>query len=299
MKIRDIDLNLYILFEAIFNEGYVSKAADKVGVSHVTGSKSLMRLRACHQDELFVSTSKGMVPTVMAKSLIGPVRVALDLIRQGILEKASYNPETADNSFKISISGSSEATLIAPMVAMIQSQAPAVELQFSQHKRHQISKALRQGKLDVAVDVNFACDPEIKRLPLTSSPYVVAVRPDHPVLQQPWSLQQYLGLGHVAVSQRRLGVAQIDMELAKRKGVTRQIKLRVGNNMYMPTLLQRSNLVWTTAASHPQLSELATLPLPLPLPSLDLYLYWNQHHNENAANRWLRQQITQVAKSAS
>jgi hypothetical protein len=45
MNLRALDLNLLVVFDAIFREGNVTRAADKVGLSQPAASNALNRLR--------------------------------------------------------------------------------------------------------------------------------------------------------------------------------------------------------------------------------------------------------------
>ena len=63
MNLRNIDLNLLVIFEAIIAERSISKAAKKVGVSQSAISHALRRLRHTFNDELVRRTAQGMMPT--------------------------------------------------------------------------------------------------------------------------------------------------------------------------------------------------------------------------------------------
>ena len=39
------------------------------------------------------------------------------------------------------------------------------------------------------------------------------------------------------------------------------------------------------------LRDFASVPMPLPCPKLPMYLIWHQRHQQDAAHRWLREQI--------
>ena len=68
-----IDLNLLVAFEALLLERSVSRAADRIGIAQPTMSGTLARLRATFEDELFIRTPTGMVPTGRALELAGPI----------------------------------------------------------------------------------------------------------------------------------------------------------------------------------------------------------------------------------
>ena len=63
MKISTFDLNLFVVLNAIYTEGSLTKAAEVVGITQPAVSNALARLREKFDDELFVRTGSGMVPT--------------------------------------------------------------------------------------------------------------------------------------------------------------------------------------------------------------------------------------------
>ena len=60
---RDIDLNLLLVFQELFQQRQVSVVARRLQQSQPTVSNALARLRRIFGDELFVRTSQGMQPT--------------------------------------------------------------------------------------------------------------------------------------------------------------------------------------------------------------------------------------------
>src|SRR3546814_13896148 len=92
MNLKDIDLNLLVVFEELLKQGSVSAAAASLGVSQPGVSNALNRLRRLLGDELFLRTSRGMVPTPYADALAGPLAEALDAIRDTLNARAIFVP---------------------------------------------------------------------------------------------------------------------------------------------------------------------------------------------------------------
>ena len=61
-----IDINLYPLFIAIFEQKSISKAAQLLCISQSAVSHALQRLRLQLKDELFVRSGQKMLPTPFA-----------------------------------------------------------------------------------------------------------------------------------------------------------------------------------------------------------------------------------------
>ena len=103
MKIKDTDLNLFIAFDVIYTEKNLTKSGQVLGITQPAVSNALARLRDLFNDELFIRTSRGMIPTPVANQLIGDIRNALSLIQNTISVSEKFDPSTAEMTFKISI----------------------------------------------------------------------------------------------------------------------------------------------------------------------------------------------------
>lgn len=63
MELRDLDLNLLLVFNQLLIDRKVSTAAENLNLTQPAMSNALKRLRTVLQDELFVRTYQGMEPT--------------------------------------------------------------------------------------------------------------------------------------------------------------------------------------------------------------------------------------------
>lgn len=290
MNMKDVDLNLFIVFDAIYSEGNLTRAGQIVGITQPAVSNALSRLRHAFGDELFVRTSQGMVPTPIAQNIITPVRKALQLLRTSIQDSEVFTPATSDKQFRISLTGLADNLLIPGMSNRLEKAAPQTAIHSYRITRREIANELAAGNIDLAVDVPFTTSPQVKSKELFVEEMVVVVRKDHPILKQPFNLEAYLELRHINVSGRRLGLSVVDLELGKR-GMTRNIALRVQNNAFVPAIVKRTNLAWTTTSQYARQFDLALLPVPVQLPPQEIYLYWHESADKDPANIWMRQQL--------
>ena len=73
MNIKDFDLNLLVVFDAVLSEGSISRAAARLELSQPAVSNALARLRKRTGDRLFVRLANGVVPTPYAASIAEPI----------------------------------------------------------------------------------------------------------------------------------------------------------------------------------------------------------------------------------
>ena len=98
MNLNKVDLNLFVVFDAIYSEANLTRAGQIVGITQPAVSNALARLRETFNDPLFVRTAQGMVPTPMAQNIITPVRNALQQLRISVQESRTFNPAQATKS---------------------------------------------------------------------------------------------------------------------------------------------------------------------------------------------------------
>lgn len=67
--ILKLDIKLLVAFVTIMEEGSVSRAAERLGVTQPALSKSLQRLRELFKDSLFTRQAYGLSPTARASEL--------------------------------------------------------------------------------------------------------------------------------------------------------------------------------------------------------------------------------------
>ena len=70
-----IDINLYPLFIAIYEQNSISKAAQILSISQSAASHALQRLRQHLQDDLFVRTGSKMQPTPFADQIYPEIKM--------------------------------------------------------------------------------------------------------------------------------------------------------------------------------------------------------------------------------
>ena len=109
MKLSDVDLNLFVVLDAIYTEGNLTRAGEIIGITQPAVSNSLSRLRTLFDDPLFVRTADGMTPTPVAQNIIGSVRQSLELMRSSIQDSEQFNPSESTKRFRVSLNDLSQA----------------------------------------------------------------------------------------------------------------------------------------------------------------------------------------------
>ncbi len=297
MKLSDIDLNLFVVFDAIYTEGNLTRAGEIIGITQPAVSNSLSRLRNLFDDPLFVRTAEGMVPTPVAQNIIGSVRQALGLIRSSVQESESFDPTVSDKRFRISMMDLTQAITLPWLFGQIKRQAPLVSIDCYQVHRRDMNIELASGNLDLAVDIPLTPDPQIKQAPLFSHPYVCVVNKNNELVTDKLDLDGYLSLQHIHISSRRGGLGHVDLTLGK-MGKKRDVVFRTQHYLSTPQLVTSTNYALTVPKIFADFLVNTTpvryMELPFEVPPLESYLYWHESTDKDQANMWMRDLVLQL-----
>ena len=285
-----IDLNLLRVMRAVDQDGSVTRAAQRLGLSQPAVSNAIARLRRALGDPLFVRSSHGMEATPRARRVLDALDAAMGLIRQGLRDGAGFDPASAEESFNLLLSDLGEIVYLPRLMAHIQAHAPRVALQVRQFSSGGYAEALEAGLADLAVGYLSNPRSSLRSRKLFSVRFRCIVRAGHPVLDGPLTLDRYAALSHIAVSRRGGREAMVTTALAA-LGIERRIALVVPHFFATPAVVAATDLAVTVPANLAQLYEgrgIVSLDLPFAVPAVELALYWHERMHEDPANRWLR-----------
>lgn len=287
MSLAQIDLNLFLVFDAIYQQRNLTRASDVLCMSQPAVSNALARLRKSLGDQLFIRSAKGMTPTPMAENIVGKVQEALQLLSSSVTEGTIFDPRTSDKIFRLSMNDLSEAMLLPKLMDKFEQQAPNAGIECYFTPRDSLEQELTKGAIDLALDVPVVLSSQISVQAISKERYVCAVRHDHPLVDSSISLDQYLQLDHVQVSSRRKGLGFEDVAL-QRLGRQRKVRVRVPHHQVAPLLVQDSNMVLTLPLGMARTTGLKVLELPFSMAPVDWNIYWHKNADMDQANLWLR-----------
>lgn len=293
-----MDLNLLRVFETVYREQHLTRAAEALALTPSAVSHALRRLREQLGDALFVRDGKVMRPTPaclrQAPALIGQ----LAQLRQLLQQWGHFDPGQSRQRFRIGMPDAIELMLLPALQQAVFASAPLCSMVSAHFDRSSLGRQLAAGQLDLAIDVAQPMVEPVRHAPLLSDAFCLLARHGHP-LQAPPALPAYLAARHVAVSTRATGVVIEDAALAQR-GWQREVAVRCQNYTTAFRLVTESDLLLTVparlAGEIDPLGRLQRWPLPFELPPVQLHLYWHAHREGDPANDWLRARVQSLGR---
>jgi DNA-binding transcriptional LysR family regulator len=298
MHLSRIDLNLLVVFDAVFTAGSITAACRQLNLSQPAVSHALARLRDVFGEPLFERQGRGIVPTPLARSIAGPVRAALGAMERTFEQAARFEPSSTERHFRIGLREALEPSVLPALSQAICVAGPHLSLASARHERPRLEMDLAAGEFDVALDVLLPVADRVPHERVLTDRLVVIARKDHPRLRKMkrtgWTPDAYLELEHVQVSSRRRGPSLEDVALQS-LGRTRRIRLRCQSHAAACRAVASTDLVVTLPETYARhvLERATTQVVALPLEgiTLETYMYWPANAASDAANRWLRDQV--------
>ncbi|MAV84138.1 MAG: LysR family transcriptional regulator [Gammaproteobacteria bacterium] len=298
MKLNNLDLNLLVVFNAIYAEGSLTKAGEIVGITQPAVSSALSKLRDYFDDQLFIRVGQGVKPTAKTENIIIHVRDALSILQRSLEQPDSFDPKISSRNFRLSLNDVSEGRILPILITKINKQAPHVKISSYYTNRDDMHHAL------VANEVNFAVDPfpppetdTIKEL-IFEDEFVCGFKKDHPLAKEKTlSIEQYLELDHIHISGRRTGGALVDNALSKLQ-LNRRVSLRAQHYLITPEILRNSDMVLTCTSTFAKKHNLAFKKLPFDVAPSQFFLAWHQSNDADPGHIWLRGLIKEAFQEA-
>lgn len=294
MELKDIDLNLLVIFNQLLTERKVSKVAENLGLGQPAVSNALARLRKLFGDELFLRTSSGMQPTPFADQLAESIGYALGMIHGAINVKNSFDPASSKRSFTVGMTDIGEIYFLPLLMEQIQKVAPGVSISTVRNTTVNLKDAMEAGHVDLAIGLLPQLKAGFFQQRLFSQQYVCVFRKNHALDKRKISSADFFASDHLVIASAGTGHGKVD-EILDSGSQKRRIRLTVPHFVAIGHILQSTDM----AATVPErLAEKMATPFnlryvshPVKLPQIAINLFWHAKYHKDPANQWLRSLI--------
>lgn len=297
MNLRSLDLNLLTVFDAVYAERNVTRAAKRVGLSQPAVSNALSRLRGHLKDELFLRGPEGLRPTPRAMELADPIRSILVELER-VLNPVAFDPATSSRTFRIAAVDYFTVVIAPSLLKIVTVEAPGVRVQIVPSVGHSF-EALDRGEIDFA-SAAFGDPPErFGHVPLIEDSYSCLVRKEHRLTSHRLTLKRYAAASHILMSPSGDARGFVDDSLME-FGLTRHVAMVVSHFAAAPPIVAESDLILTapTRVLRRLLNDrLRILKSPVQTPPAFrcLDLIWHDRLARHPALDWFRAAIERAA----
>jgi DNA-binding transcriptional LysR family regulator len=296
LDVRDLDLNLLLVFHEIHRERQISAAAKRLRLSQSAVSNALARLRTALGDDLFVRTAQGMQPTPLAERMAEPVALALGQVALALNRSERFEPASSTRRFTIAMTDVGEVYFLAPLIEQCRALAPGVEIA-AVRAGAALKDDLEAGRIDLAIGPFDHVSEALVRRRLFSQPYVTLCAADHPLAHGPVDLPRFLAAEHLFVASADSPYDRINLLLEK-AGVRAAARYQVPQFLAVPYIVSGTRLLVTVPQKLAQRAAgpfgLAWFTPPLKLPPLQTNIFWHRRYGQDPGGLWLRTLVAET-----
>jgi DNA-binding transcriptional LysR family regulator len=303
VNLSELDLNLLKVFQAIYVERSISKAATRLGVSQPAVSKSLKRLRDFTGDTLFYASGGGVAPTRTAMALAVPIHHALETVEHSFASLRGFDPATSTRTFRVGVNDLINPLLVPALVGIVTQEAPHARLEFVQQSADGPKEAIVRGELDTGFMPGFLVDDPIRSDKVWSEQFILIVAKSHPIARSnQLTLEAIEGLRFTTQTHARNMTAYVD-GLFRQAGVKRITSTYVSDIQSVYSLVGVSDLAAivgrNTLEFYNRDDGLKTFDLPIHLPEIEAHIAWAPTSENDDGHRWLRNHIVAILRGAA
>ncbi|ARU56454.1 LysR family transcriptional regulator [Oleiphilus messinensis] len=295
---KNQELTLLYIFDAIMTEGSITRAADRLAMTQPAVSNAVSRMRQVWNDPLFVKKGRLIEPTSFARSLWDQVRDPMHDLSHAV-SSSHFDPIDSKRKFRIAVADVMVELIWQPLACQLEKLAPGVDLHAVPYTAESAYEQLREAHVDLAIGKLNGHDHSLRSIWLFDGEYVLAMGAHHPLAGKQISLEQFTGERHLLVSLSGHPSGIIDQVL-QQQGLKRRVAVTVNHFPAVPNLLRNSNMIAVLpkfAVGNPAFDESIWLTdVPLELDPISVYLFWHTRHDRDPGLIWMRQLVEQITK---
>ena len=302
MLLRNIDLNLLVVLDALLTEKHVTRTGLRLHLSQPAISHSLNKLRILLDDPLLIRQGNEVVLSALAQNLQAPLKDILGQIETLLGQSIDFVPADSQRTFRVAMSDYGAAIVLPKLLVQLRTQAPGTSLVVIQDSRLGMLEQIEQGKIDLAVGVFAALSADVSSDVLFEETFTCLLNrrslPENGVLD----LDSYLARPHVLVSMDGNTQGEVDNVL-RSQGLQRRVAVNVPHWGTAPGMIADTDLILTVATrtldNVPLGDTLVALAPPLTVAPFNYVQVWHNRFNQDPAHRWLRELVKQVSKPSA
>ncbi|NTJ44684.1 LysR family transcriptional regulator [Agrobacterium larrymoorei] len=296
-NLRNVDLNLLVVLDALLTEQHVSRASLRLGMSQPAVSHALARLRILFDDPLLARKNGSLVLTSKARYLSPILKTTLQQVRT-VIGPAQFDAASEFRQFHIAMSDYGSSVILPAMTRLIRTEAPGIDIVVTHSGRQAMMRQVLEGEVDLALGVFPDCTPEMEKMLLFEERFSCLASVDTLRQKTSLSLDQYLDHPHILVTMEEGTPSEIDIELSK-IGRARRVATTLPHWGLAARLVVDTDLVLTVARRALDACELGQnvrmFDPPFEIASFPFTQIWHSRRTQDPAHHWLRTIISKAA----
>jgi len=296
-KLNKINLSLMLVFYTLYRERHLTQTANKLCLSQPAVSHSLKKLRHIFNDELFIKTADGMLPTPASHQIDSAIEKGLFYFEQALTMNRDFDQGSSTREFKIGLTDFMNQQIQPYLIRHALKHTPHICFNFLPAKIARIEESesvIRAMDLDIAI-------AQLKHLPQDSCFELLYEDPIGCIAdlnlfgtRDEISMEVFLATPHVVLSHRE-DLPSIITQKLKHLGVTRTAIAKTSHVTPVTKVLPNARLLSPCSESMAAIicpgTSLKFYRLPFEVSPFKVGLLWDIRKDKDSGIRWLRRLI--------
>ncbi|WP_246173958.1 LysR family transcriptional regulator [Paraburkholderia hayleyella] len=300
-SLRNTDLNLLLIFDALYRSQSTTRAATELHLTQPSVSNALKRLRTLFEDELFVSTREGMLPTARANEIATLVAEGLSSFRLAMQAHRPFDPASAVRTFYLYVSDLGQAIFLPPVAAKIRSVAPGVKIVTIDPPLDEAQQMMKRGQIDLAIGMFSGLEGDFHQQRLFEEHYVALLGNANSGISETLTPAQFFVADHLiytpTAGSHVLFEAALEAIFAA-QGQTRNVAMRVAHLVGLDRIVASGNMIacipGRLARTLAGRTDVRSCALPFEIMPIDIVQLWHAQFHRDEGHRWLRSLVYDI-----
>lgn len=298
MRFKHFDLNLLQTLDVLLETKSVTIASERLHIGQSATSSALGRLRDYFDDQLLVREGKKMQLTPLAYSLQVPVKEAMKQVTKVLEPEAEFDPVSSSVQFTIACSDYISNTVVAKLSRELNLSNSNIQINVVPIDDFVTNKLARRD-IDLIIASEMMLDSTMPRSNLVTAECVCVSWNKNQYIRDVLTPELFHELGHLVVKSGLNANKKWEDRITRGDEFNRRIEVTVNSFSNVFDYIVGSNLITMMHGFYAR--HMATYwpinvyPCPIKVPPITIFMQHNYLDNDNPANFWLRNKLTDLA----
>ena len=295
--IHRLDIKQLRVLQLLLQERNLSKVANIMGLTQQAISEQLKKLRHSFNDEMFVRTNNGVIPTQVAEKMETQVNQILADI-DNLIAGEKFNPAALSETLQISSSDYALVTILPMLLKQVNALAPNLKVIIRDFESDNLNQLMVTGELDLVFTFPEFIPDNYPNKRLFEDHHVCVTGKNSPYHGKKYSLVDVAKLPQIIISPSRPNLKGSHDSWFAKKGIKRNILMSVPSFSAASTIIEATNTVAFLPSRLLPDPKLVPIELEQNPPKFDVIVAWHQRSNNNPLHQWLLSLLNNIFCSA-
>lgn len=303
MNFRQLDLNLLRVLVALHRTGSVTAAGQALALSQPATSHALAKLRHALDDELFLRTPKGLMPTKLCERIAPLIQTQLAQLESTLGSEQTFDPSTSDSHWRVSLSDLGEMMFLPNLATVLRQEAPMARISNVAVTAEEVPSALVAREIDFSIGILQSQHRNIRTEKLFEERYVAVTgahwRPSIGSAKNKLRLEQLQKANFLVAAPTATFHGGVE-KILHAHNLTKQIMLRARHFGAIPELTLNTDLLAIVptmyAKNIARVHALKIWELPISSLKYSVNLMWHSSTDFDNAQLYVRDKVRTLFK---